>query len=454
MAERRLFFKVTAWVTVASLALTPEIAAACTYMAPQYVISDDMRQKCRAAVANPRKFLAKVAKDTFDSRELGNYIVAFDEGAFGCRENRKFAFRILDSFYSKPDRLFTQPALLRRYAFTWPENHDPAREAYINGLVWLLSDHAAHLPSGWTAEQARDFVSQPGHFKIALERFGTARDRDDAVFAIVSDPKSPHFDRDAAIRLTGFTSRHQFQRRLTAVALFINPALGPTDLAKAETLLPVSALYDDSGTNPLTVNARTLWEQVAGQYAQSSDAGLREKARSIRAKMAPPSLTNWPKIEYPKDGRVWLSLADWPKNIPNPFGSPKYASLVSVADYPARALRNEETGAVTVAARFGTDGRFSGLEVLQSSGSAILDDATTKTIHRRFRPKLNDMTVSGFAGKEVRVPLLIVDWQLSDTNSATGSVARFSDGRLTIVAEPMIVNELYSSCGPPPSIFL
>lgn len=454
MAERRLFSKVTAWVTVASLALTPEIAAACTYTATQYVISGDMRQKCRAAVANPKKFLAKVAKDSFQRGELWDYVRAFDEGAFGCRENRKFAFRILDSFYAKPDRLFAQPALLRRYAYTWPENHDPARKAYINGLVWLFSDHAAYLPGGWTAEQARDFVSQPGHFKIALERFGTAKDRDDAVFANVSDPKSAYFDRDTAARLAGFTSRHQFQRRLTAASLFIDPALGPTDLAKAETLLPVSALYDDSGSNPLTVNARALWEKVAGQYEQSTDAGLREKGRTIRAKMAPPSLTNWPKIGYPKDGRVWLSLADWPKNIPNPFGSPKYTSFVSVADYPPRALRNEESGAVTVAARFGPDGRFSGLEVLHSSGSAILDESTTRIIHRRFRPKLDDMIVSGFAGKEVRVPLLIIDWQLSNTNSATGSVVRFSDGRLTIIAEPLIANQLYSNCGPPPSIFL
>lgn len=90
-----------------------------------------------------------------------------------------------------------------------------------------------------------------------------------------SDPKSPHFDL-TLIRLTGFTSRHQFQRRLTAVALFINPALGLTDLAKAETLLPVSRFHDDSERS-LTVNARTLWSKLPGNMRKAAMPGCGRK---------------------------------------------------------------------------------------------------------------------------------------------------------------------------------
>jgi TonB family protein len=128
--------------------------------------------------------------------------------------------------------------------------------------------------------------------------------------------------------------------------------------------------------------------------------------------------------------------------------------LMNPDDYPPSALRQEESGPVTIAARFGPDGKFSGLEVIQSSGSSILDEVTMKTFQRRFRPKLADMSIDRYWGKEVRVPLLVVDWQFADLPEGSEGASSYNDGRLTVIAARRLYEPRYSNCGLPPSIFL
>ncbi len=454
MTARGLFSKVAASATIVSLAITPEVAAACTFMAPIEVTSNHMWQKCRTALSNPKKFLAKVKADAVDQWQLRDYVVAFDEGKYGCRENDKFAFRILDSFYSVPERKLSAPSLLQRYAFTWPEQHAPVEQAYVYGLLWLFSDNRSYLPKDWTPEQARAFVEQPEHWSIALARFGNSRDRDDAVFASISDPQSRYFDRDAAVRLAAFTSKHQLQRTVIAASLYTDPRFGPTEFAKAEKLLPISSLYSNDDHDPALRKASAIWAQIAEGYIQSGDAALHEKGVQIRQKMSPPTLAQWPTIEKPKDGRVWLSLSDWPQSVSNPFAAARMAHLITAADYPPRAMRNEETGAVTIAAHFGPDGKFSALEVIQSSGSAILDETTAKIVHRRFRPKLGDIVLAGYQGSEVRVPMLVVDWRFADAEGQSEGTSSYADGRLSIVASRRIYEIDSYNCGGAPSIFV
>ncbi len=456
MNVRKLFSKVAASATIFSLAFTPDIAAACSFHAPVEVISDHMRQKCRSALASQKKFLANVKADHLKVGELGDYVEAFDEGKYGCRKNTGFVYRILDSYYSAPARLTSAPRLLRRYAFSWPDDADPNRRAYIYNLIWLFSDYQANLPYDLTPEKAAAFVARPEHWDIALARFGTARTRDDAVFANITDPDSPHFDREAAVRLSQFKSKHKMDRQLKTASLLIDPRFGPPDFAKAETLLPITALQIEDDGDPASQKARELWMQLLDGYASSDNAAQRERGRQLKAIMQSPSLAAWPTIDRPKDGKIWLSLNDWPKKIANPFADAKPQRLISVQDYPSRALRNEEVGVVAIAARFGPDGRFANVEIIQSSGSATLDSATVTLVQRRFRPKLSsDLTLSGYEGKEVRVPLLVVAWLMREGSSAAGGISSFADGKFTVIAEHM-VNEIddYGMCGPPRPDFL
>jgi TonB family protein len=452
MTAHRLFSKIAASAATISLVITPTVASACTIMTQLEISSDHMRQKCRKALANPKKFLAKVKAETLKDFELRDYVIAFDEGKYGCRKNTKFVFRTLDSFYSLPERKFSSPWLLRRYAFAWPEEYEPVNRAYVYNLLWLFDENRSYLPKDWTSAEARAFVDRPGHWKIALAKFGNSRERDDAVFASVSDPQSPHFDRETAVQLSAFSSKNQLLRKVIAASLYTDPRIGQPDFAKAESLLPISGLYSDFVDNPVQQKAHAAWVQIIDGYMQSNDAALRKKGIQLKEEMFLTTLEKWPTIEHPKDGRVWLSLADWPKTAKNPFDSVNLAHVMTADDYPARAMRNEEAGRVTIAASFGPEGKFSGLEVIQSSGSALLDETAVKTMHRRIRPKLDEMTLAGYQGREVRVPLLAVNWQLGDGLSETQGTTRYANGTLSITARTFASS--VDGCGWPPSFFI
>ena len=59
--------------------------------------------------------------------------------------------------------------------------------------------------------------------------------------------------------------------------------------------------------------------------------------------------------------------------------------LFSGDDYPQDALRNEETGRVTVRLTIGTSGRVDNCSVISSSGSRSLDSATCRILTSRAR---------------------------------------------------------------------
>ena len=60
-------------------------------------------------------------------------------------------------------------------------------------------------------------------------------------------------------------------------------------------------------------------------------------------------------------------------------------ALFSPDDYPQDAVRNEETGTVTVSLTIGTNGRVTGCSVTGSSGSSSLDRATCRVLQSRAR---------------------------------------------------------------------
>ncbi|WP_197277257.1 energy transducer TonB [Sphingomonas profundi] len=61
------------------------------------------------------------------------------------------------------------------------------------------------------------------------------------------------------------------------------------------------------------------------------------------------------------------------------------AGWITAEDYPARSLRNEEEGTVSISARIGADGRVSDCTVTASSGFPLLDEATCRLYQRRAR---------------------------------------------------------------------
>jgi TonB family protein len=72
-----------------------------------------------------------------------------------------------------------------------------------------------------------------------------------------------------------------------------------------------------------------------------------------------------------------------------PHAAPKalanLASYISDADYPAEAIRNEEQGTVSFRLHITPDGRVGRCEVVESSGSASLDETTCRIMTERAR---------------------------------------------------------------------
>ncbi|MEY4951637.1 MAG: hypothetical protein RL299_61 [Pseudomonadota bacterium] len=454
---RKALARSLAWTAAFAVAASPLTAQACSLAVMVDAPSDFMKDQCRNALKHKKSFLRKVQKGAIERSELISYVVAFDDGKHGCKKDNRFAFAILDSYYSAPGRKLTDPHFLRRYLFNLPDKADPALRRETMGLVWLFNNIGSGIPADWTADEARAFAERPEHWPIALREFGKSRERDDLVFASLTNPQSRYFDRKIALRLAGLRSQSQTARKIRVAALYADPSFGPVDLGLAERLLPISALYSEN-TNAHAQQAREIWARIADGYASSDDPVLRAKGRQIRTRMAPPADGSWPAIEPPQDGRLWLSLTNWPKGIKNPFDPERFKSyLLTYNDYPSRALREGQTGAVTLAARFGPDGKFAALEVIQSSGSSLLDDAAAKTIQRRLRPKLADMVLEGFPGREVRVPLLVVDWQISEMvdEAPAPSSGHYANGILTVIAPMLSERDFGNSCGfMPSSVFI
>jgi protein TonB len=61
------------------------------------------------------------------------------------------------------------------------------------------------------------------------------------------------------------------------------------------------------------------------------------------------------------------------------------ASYISQVDYPPAALQAHEQGGVGFILTIGADGRVTGCQVTESSGSAALDGATCRIMQSRAR---------------------------------------------------------------------
>lgn len=91
-------------------------------------------------------------------------------------------------------------------------------------------------------------------------------------------------------------------------------------------------------------------------------------------------------------------------------------SVLSHTDYPDDAIRKGEQGTVEFRLNVGVDGRVTGCTVVNSSGSAILDETTCRIMRERptFRPAI------GAGGKPVPGSLESrVSWRLPEDSGET-----------------------------------
>ncbi len=133
---------------------------------------------------------------------------------------------------------------------------------------------------------------------------------------------------------------------------------------------------------------------------------------SIQTESA-PAMTVQPQIPQAEPPRF---VAPAPAPVAAPAAPPTPATpkgrgnVISEDDYPDASRRAEEQGVTRVNYIVDSTGKVSACTVVQSSGSARLDDATCKIIIRRFR--FNPATRDGQPVSETKSQP--VRWQLKD----------------------------------------
>jgi protein TonB len=124
-----------------------------------------------------------------------------------------------------------------------------------------------------------------------------------------------------------------------------------------------------------------------------------------------PTITTQSTISSPEPPRFVPPAPPAPPAVrPTPATPRGRGNVISEEDYPDASRRAEEQGVVRVSYVVDTEGKVSSCNVVQSSGSARLDETTCKIIMRRFR--FNPATVNGQPVPETKTQP--VRWQLRD----------------------------------------
>ena len=107
-----------------------------------------------------------------------------------------------------------------------------------------------------------------------------------------------------------------------------------------------------------------------------------------------PGETNPIRSEPPPVDRAAAGPDEKPVDVKLVGGQPARGDLqgiITADDYPAEAIRRNETGDVTVDLKIGTTGRVTACTVARSSGSRSLDRRTCEILSQRgrFRPAVD-----------------------------------------------------------------
>jgi hypothetical protein len=447
-----------------------------------------MRRACKDIHPTNEDFLRDVRLGRYEYNFVVSLAQAFEDGEHGCERDRGFAFLLLDALLPEPVPFDVSSDRLGQVLDRTGPNMSLISDRRYREIVsarWLLASSDYSLADqGWSQDQIEQFLLVPANWEFALAHFGqqatriwregdfetheigSNRDRDRAVFRLLTDPTSPRFDRATAASLARASgdpahvmtaaqllldpsygapdvSRvHQLAASLPdpslkadIVRLLLDPALGEDGLAAAQSLLSGYSPYHHFADADMAA-AGTLWQDIARRLAASDDPLVRARGEGILRTGDPrfgPDL-------LPEVAGDLLLLDRWPEGLP----ARRFGRAESWAEsYPARAIRDEYAGMTGVSVLFGPDGAFEKFWIARSSGSTILDEGAIRSAERYIRPRVKDMRLDGYAGRHVLVRLLDVEWHLGATPDRPLG-AQVGDGRVVVVAEPL---QRFSDCG-------
>ena len=269
-------------IVASALAWTAFGAAAVYAEQPQSIVvvhSESFRKVRKeqwAEIAMCRQILRRqAALDRFlATRELGtsrmNRVAERLWDGEGCRRDRSLAIRIMEHVVG-PEPLRAEPVdavgRLARYLLARGAGADTERLIELRRVMWLRgANYPGVPPMTWTPGDLRAFVARQDVWTY-LNR--PDRRQDQRLFAALSDPESPRFDRERSAALAE-TDHASPEWKLSAAQLLLPAAAGSDPAKRAEALLADAAQYSEA--------ARVMFADLLRPRLSSGDRAIRNDA--------------------------------------------------------------------------------------------------------------------------------------------------------------------------------
>lgn len=431
--------------SAAVLTGTPQPAMACVPIALTVIEAEELtpeqiaalREECVQLVGNPATAVARAARGEFSNSELRRIFDGSTGQAETCLDDEELAYAMLDSSIPSPISSSTNIDMLWRL-HQRPERLDEARLQNLRETLWLYGQGHSRQTLDLGNDEAVALLQDRWNFAQALARYGRWLPRDWVVLQMLSDPQGLHFDPRAYGRLllvsTVSNDPASAARHLQAANLVLDPRFEAQDPALAEEILRHAGYYPNIETGDL-LNLRAanrMWQQIGRLYRASDDEETRRRGRAIELTGDPRSDLDLLALELSADANI---IPEWPEILPEPPWSRMLARLTQ--SYPSRALRRRIAGDAQVALYFDADGVNQGFRIVQSSGSAVLDEALVSGFTRYFRPIIDTLPPELASGAPTYIMMPPTQYRITDLASSLNWQERFdNDGTIVIGAQP------------------
>lgn len=424
-------------IATPALACTPLIVIGMEEIVPSRAEQARIREDCRLLDLRRERIARSARLGHLDNAEVLEMARKFESEDYGCPGDARFAFDLVEKATPAPVTVATDPALIGWLYARLGANRDRISAERFRNLVamrWLLSPDAFSTPP----ESAEGIFADPANRAFAIENLG-AWQRDHALLSYLSDTTSPDFDRDLFLDLL---DRHQAMGTRPAGAflvhgarLLLDPAHGEPDVARARQMLGRVA-YSPYIAGPSNNEAAALWRTIGQNLLASPDEADRQFAEGLLA-TGDPHHPLRVALPMPEGARL---IDVWPESFgPTPLWERAAERLGT--HFPARALRMEEAGPVETALHYGPDGRFLGVIVTRTSGSAALDNAAREGWTRYLRPRPPSQLPAILAsGADLLIRLPTIEYHIVEEGEQP-PVAGMSDGRIVVNGSIRTIDE-------------
>ena len=224
--------------------------------------------------------------------------------------------------------------------------------------------------------------------------------------------------------------------------IILDPQAGTLDY---ETAAKVLAGYSPFTSSQLSAQdkrrAGTIWKRIAQHRLGSSDPKTKQTALEILQSGDPFAVRGQLIEDIIPDDASLVVLDEWPETLPTLRITDRVLSRMR--NYPSRAIRMGGAGKVDLGLLFKPDGSMQDIVVVRDvvfvkaeggQRAHTFAPVVKKSVTRYIRPRVSEMTLTGFEGRYAYVPLPSFEFRI--VGDRPKSTAEFVDGTIIISGVP------------------